>query len=82
MVLPDVSRYPRQGDRLGKRVEVCFGLNEKKFVTGTCVRDDIESPYRMLFVLDDARVIDATECRYRLDKNHPWQQGGRLEFAP
>lgn len=58
------DRFPEQGLHLGRRVEVCFGYDTSRLLGGRCIRDDAGEPYRTIFMLDDGRVVLATECQY------------------
>jgi hypothetical protein len=58
------DHFPRQSDRIGKRVRVCFNYDTSMTVNGTVVRDDMEAPWRMIIRLDDGRHVLATECQY------------------
>jgi hypothetical protein len=58
--------FPKQGDWLGKRVEVCFQYNADHTIGGMVVRDDREEPFRTLIRLDDGRYVLTTECQHTL----------------
>lgn len=60
------DKFPDQGSLLNKEVEVCFWYDTSKLLRAKCVRDDRQEPYRALFMLEDGRIIDATECQYSL----------------
>lgn len=59
------QNFPKQGSFLGKTVVVCFHYCTEHWVSGVCVRDDIEDPGRMIFKLDDGRYVLSSECQYR-----------------
>ncbi len=59
------DRFPRQGEWLGKRVEVCFDYDPSQTIWGTFIRDDAEDPQRSIIQLDDGRVVLTTECQHR-----------------
>lgn len=58
-------RFPRQGDWLGRRVEVCFHWDTDHTLAGTFVRDDREEPGVTIIRLDDGRHVLASECHHR-----------------
>lgn len=58
------DRFPRQGDRKGRVVRVCFDYDTSQTIEGTVIRDDAEEPGRMIIMLDDGRVVMSTECQY------------------
>ena len=64
----DRQNYPKQGEWLNKRVEVCFNYDSSNSIFGTVVREDIEEPGRMIIKLDDYRYVLSTECQYSLVK--------------
>ena len=59
-----VNQFPKQGQDLGKRVEVCFHYDDDNIIYGSIVRDDIEEPFKGIIALDDGRYILTTECQY------------------
>lgn len=61
------DRFPRQGDWVGKRVEVTFHYDARTTVGGVFVRDDRESPGVGIILLDDGRYVLTTECQH----SHP-----------
>lgn len=65
-VNPPAGRFPKQGDWVNGRVEVCFHYDLSKKVTGTVVRDDREAPGVCLIALDDGPVVLATECQHTM----------------
>lgn len=58
------ERFPRQGKFLGKVVDVCFHYDTSAIVRGKVIRDDAEAPGELIILLDDERVVKATECQY------------------
>lgn len=60
------DKFPKQGEHVGKRVEVCFHYDISKTVFGTVVRDDYEEPWETIIKLDNGRYIKATECQYAI----------------
>lgn len=60
-----VDRFPRQGAYLGTRVRVCFNYDTSQTVLGRVIRDDAEEPGRMVIMLDNHRVVLATECQWQ-----------------
>ena len=63
--------FPKQGVDLGTRVSVLFRYDTDNKIGGTCVRDDIEEPFRTIFQLDDGRYVLATECQYAPEPQPP-----------
>jgi hypothetical protein len=61
-----MDKFPKQGDFLGKRVNVCFNYDSEKEIGGVIVRDDDEEPFRTIIKLNDGRYVLATECMYGL----------------
>lgn len=59
------TKYPKQGDRLGRIVVVCFHYDTSKTVTGKIVRDDCEPPYETIMLLEDGRYVLSRECQWR-----------------
>ena len=57
-------RFPKQSEYVNRRVKVCFHYNTSKYVPGTIIRDDRETPFETLIKLDDGRVLRGTECQY------------------
>lgn len=62
------DKFPKQGDWLGKRTEVCFGYDTTKTVGGTFVREDCEAPGLAIIRLDDGRFVLTTECQHTMPK--------------
>ena len=60
--------FPRQGEWLGKRVNVCFHGDADNLFPGTIVREDNETPFEVLIKLDSGRYIRGEECAYQLRK--------------
>jgi hypothetical protein len=58
--------FPKQSDRIGARVEVCFHYDTSMTVNGTIIRDDMEEPWETIIRLDDGRHVLTTECQYRV----------------
>lgn len=56
--------FPKQGEYLGKRIEVCFNYDTSRTLAGKIVRNDIEEPFRTIIELDNGKYILATECQY------------------
>jgi hypothetical protein len=59
-----ITEFPKQGQFLNKRVEVCFNHDTSKIILGVMVRNDIENPGEDIIKLDDGRYIRSTECQY------------------
>jgi len=59
-------QYPKQGEKLNKKVEVCFNYDTANIINGIIIRDDAEAPYQEIIRLDDGRYVLSTECQYRL----------------
>lgn len=62
------SKWPRQGDWLGRRVRVVFAYDTGNEIGGEIVREDTEAPGRLIIRLDDGRFVLAAECMYSLEK--------------
>lgn len=63
-----LSKFPEQGDWLGKRTNICFHFDTKNQIQGTIVRDDREEPGICIIRLDDGRHVLTTECQHTLPK--------------
>jgi hypothetical protein len=63
-----LSKFPDQGDWLGKRCSVCFHYDTQNQIGGTVVRCDREEPGLCIIRLDDGRVVLATECMHTMPK--------------
>lgn len=59
------TEFPKQGKYINTRAEVVFGYDLSRRFGATIVRDDAESPGRMILRLDDGRYVLSTECQYR-----------------
>ena len=57
------DKFPKQGILKDRRCTVLFNYGPPE-LTGTVVRDDVESPGLMIIKLDDGRYILSTECQY------------------
>ena len=64
--LPNINyeSFPKQSNKIGLEVKVCFHYDTSKTLKGTVVRDDIEYPWVMIIHLSDNRFVLATECQY------------------
>lgn len=60
--------FPRQGNQLHKRTNVCFNYDTSNLIRGTIIRDDLQEPFLTLIKLDDGRYVSATECQYSLPR--------------
>ena len=66
----DFDKFPAQSDRLRKQVRILYHHRDapadRRPVTGTVVRDDIEAPYLTIFRTHDnvTRYLLASECQY------------------
>lgn len=58
------DRFPKQGSWLGKRCRVCFNY-EDRYVMGTIIRDDHDQPFITAIMLDNGKLVLATECQYQ-----------------
>lgn len=58
------DKFPQQGKNLGKLVRIIFNHHSDKALNGICIRDDLESPMDTIFMLEDGRVINASECQW------------------
>lgn len=59
-----MDTFPKQGQYLNRKVEVCFHYDTSKTIGGEIVRDDSEEPFLTIIKLDDGRHVLATECQY------------------
>lgn len=59
-----IDSFPKQGDWLGLRVNVCFHYDLSCTIDGEIVREDAEEPYETIIRLDDGRFVRAQECQY------------------
>jgi len=60
--------FPKQSERVGTDVEVCFRYDTSHRLPGTVVRDDMEEPHLQVFRIQQGEVrryILSTECQYR-----------------
>lgn len=55
--------FPKQGEYLGKKVQVLLGEDPTQY-EGTVVRDDYEEPFLTIIRLEDDRHVLSTECLY------------------
>ncbi len=58
------NKFPKQGDLLGKEVDVCFNYNTSKVMRGCIVRDDIEEPFLTIIEGNNGKFYMSTECQY------------------
>jgi hypothetical protein len=63
------ERFPKQGDWLGKRVDVCFHYDSSRTIGGTIVREDEEAPWLCIIRLDDGRHVLTTECQHTMPRD-------------
>lgn len=61
------DRWPKQGAFLGRRCKVVFDYDTSRQFSGRIVRDDAESPGRLIIQLDNGRFVLSTECQYSPD---------------
>lgn len=59
------TQFPKQGDFLGKRANVCFHFDTTQVFPGKVIRDDAEAPFRTIIQLEDGRVVLDIECQYQ-----------------
>lgn len=62
----NMKDFPKQGEYLDKRVEVCFYYDTSETIGGVIVRDDMDEPFKTIIKLDDGRFILAGECQYSI----------------
>ena len=62
------TTFPRQGQHLGRRCQVCFHYDTAHLVPGVIVRDDAEHPWTLIIHLDDGRYVLSEECQYTFDR--------------
>ena len=60
------NEFPKQGDKLNSKVEVCYNYDTSKYHNGVIVRDDINEPFITIIKLENGNYILATECMYRI----------------
>ncbi len=60
------TKYPKQGEDLGRSVWVAFHYEFAFKFPGRIIRDDIEPPYMGIIILADGRVVLTTECQYEV----------------
>ena len=58
------DQFPKQSDWVGRKCDVCFNYDTSRTLTGTIVRDDVTEPWQTIILLDDGRLVLATECHY------------------
>lgn len=70
--VPNIGMYsfPKQGEYLGRRVQVCFHYDAALMIGGQIVRDDAEKPFVEIIKLDDGRHVLTTECMWKPDDDH------------
>jgi len=59
------NKFPKQSDRVGCVVRVCFNYDTSETILGRIVREDVEEPGKMIIKLNDGRYVLSTECQYR-----------------
>jgi len=61
--------FPKQGNRLGERVSICFHYDTSHAVSATVIRDDMEEPFDTIFVVTQGphigKIIRSSECQYQ-----------------
>lgn len=76
------DQFPKQGSFLGFRAIVHFNYDlSKDGIMGTIVRDDAEDPGRTVILLDDGRVVLATECHFSPQEHFRFTQMQEPFFA-
>lgn len=60
----DFDNFPKQTNKLGKIVRVCFHYNTSRIRMGRVIRDDSDEPFRTIIQLDNGRIVDSTECQW------------------
>ena len=58
------DQWPKQGDQLGRTVDICFNYDGAHTLRGRVVRDDREEPGETMFELEDGRIVRAVECMW------------------
>ena len=61
------NEFPRQSSYVGKPVDVTFGYDTTRTLSGTLVRDDLEAPWETIILLYNGRCVRGVECQYS-----PW----------
>jgi len=64
----DHEKFPKQSEWYKREVSVCFNYDLSHKVDGIVIRDDTEAPFCTIIMLEDSRVVLATECQYTLKK--------------
>ena len=59
------SKFPKQGNQLGKQVKVCFHYDTAKTFKAEVVRDDKEEPFRTIFRLENGNHVLDSECQWQ-----------------
>lgn len=63
----DYEKFPKQGEKLGKKVKVAFNYVLSKALNGIVVRDDREEPGLTIIKLEDDRYVLSTECQFSIN---------------
>lgn len=58
------DRFPKQGSQVGRVVVVIFHYDTSQRLRGRILRDDMEAPWETLIMLEDERIVRASECQY------------------
>jgi len=58
------SDFPKQSDKIGQAVHVCFWQDETRIIDGVIVRNDIEVPHETIIRLYDGRFVRGAECMW------------------
>lgn len=53
----DQSKWPEQGDLVGRTAEVQCGTDCRYEVTGKVIRHDTDTPFLIIIKLEDGRII-------------------------
>ena len=83
----NAEAYPKQyAENIGSRVKVELPWDRDQHY-GTIIRDDSVEPFHTIIMLDDGRVIIAsqTSCRYSFLSNGDQPKGGwtaNIQFHP
>jgi len=61
----DFNNFPKQSDLVGKITTVIFRYDTSNPLRGQIVRDDMETPWRTIILLENGRYVLGTECQYQ-----------------
>ena len=82
----NTEAYPKQyAENIGSRVKIEFNGDRDQYY-GTVIRDDAVEPFHTIIMLDDGRVIIASQagCCYSFlsDEDRPGDWTANIQFHP